>query len=219
MMHKDCLSRKGWDVLSNLEELLLKHQAVLAGGTGLALQIGHRLSEDLDFFTGKSFTTESVIDDFRRSGLPFKLISEEEGSITLDFNGIKVSLFRYRYPFLDKPVLLKGITVAGLLDIASMKVIAISQRGTKRDFADLYCILRNIPFHLIAAHVVKRFGPERINPVHIGKSLVYFADADSEPEPVYPKGNELSWNTIKQFLRAHVKQYVFDLDGALKNSR
>jgi len=64
--------------------------------------------------------------------------------------------------------------------------------------------------------MVKRFGGERINPVIIGKSLVYFADADSEPDPQYTKGNEIAWERIKRFFKTHVKQFVFDLDAAVK---
>ena len=62
---------------------------------------------------------------------------------------------------MEKPLLHEGIPIGGLLDIASTKVIAISQRGTKRDFVDLYLILQNIPFRRIAEHMGKRFGRER----------------------------------------------------------
>lgn len=108
--------------------------------------------------------------------------------------------------------------VAGILDIASMKVIAISQRGTKRDFIDLYVILQEVPFHKIAEHMINRFGKERINPLHIGKSLVYFSDAESNPEPEYVKGKEIKWDKIKKFFKGHAKQFVLDLDIAHKKS-
>jgi len=100
-----------------------------------------------------------------------------------------------------------------------MKVIAINQRGSKRDFVDLYFVLQDIPFHKIAANMVKRFGDERINPVHIGKSLVYFSDADTNPEPAYIKRREVEWERIRGFFRNHVKQFVLDLDAALKKDQ
>lgn len=127
-----------------------------------------------------------------------------------------MSLFKYDYPFIEKPVIYQGVQVAGILDIASMKVIAISQRGTKRDFVDLFFILQNMPFHKVAEHMVRRFGKERINPIHIGKSLVYFSDAESNPDTEYIKGKELSWDNVKKFFRHHVKQFVLDLDMAVK---
>ena len=124
---------------------------------------------------------------------------------------------KYDYPFTDKLTSYKGIKIAGLLDIAAMKIIAVSQRGTKRDFVDLYFILQDIPFHKMAGHIIKRFGQERINPVHIGKSLVYFTDADSNPEPQYLKGKDVKWDKIKKFFKSHVRQIVFDLDAAIKD--
>lgn len=110
----------------------------------------------------------------------------------------------------------KGLKVSGILDIASMKVIAISQRGTKRDFSDLYCILQDTPFHKIARHMVNRFGQERINPLHIGKSFVYFSDADSNPDPDYIEGKHIEWDKIRKFYIRHVRQFVLDLEAATK---
>lgn len=215
-MHKECFPEKGWKILRELKGMLAKREAILAGGTALALHIGHRISIDLDFFTNKEFKVEPVISEIRKTGLGFSIIAEGEGHITANIEGTKFSIFRYEYPFLDKPAVYKGIQVAGVFDIASMKVIAISQRGTKRDFVDLYFILQDIPFHKLADHMAKRFGKERINPVHIGKSLVYFSDAESNPEPEYLKGKGVSWAKAKSFFRWHVRQFVFDLDAAVK---
>jgi hypothetical protein len=98
-----------------------------------------------------------------------------------------------------------------------MKVIAISQRGTKRDFVDLYSILQDIPFHRIAEHMIKRFGKERVNPIHIGKSLSYFSDAESNPDPEYIKGKSVKWDIVKKFFKRHARQFTLDLDAALKD--
>jgi hypothetical protein len=196
--------------------MFIKREAILAGGTACAIHLGHRISMDLDFFTGMDFQIESVIAEIRKAGHPFQIISEGEGYLIVTIEGIKVSLFKYEYPFLEKTFIYEGIPVAGVLDIASMKVIAISQRGTKRDFVDLYCILQEMPFHKIAGHMVKRFGKGRINPVHVGKSLVYFSDADSNPEPEYVEARDESWEKIKSFFRNHVRQFVLDLDTAVK---
>lgn len=214
-MHKGCLSKKGWQVLRSLKSMLKKYNATLAGGTALALHIGHRVSVDLDFFSDADFRVESIISEIRKFGRSFRIISEGEGYLIAEVEGIKVSLFKYDYPFLEKPVMLEGVRIAQILDIAEMKVIAISQRGTKRDFVDLYIILQDTPFHKIAEHMAKRFGKERINPLHIGKSLVYFSDAESNPEPEYLKGKEIKWDEVKKFFRQHVKQFVLDLDASM----
>ena len=125
-------------------------------------------------------------------------------------NGWKV----LEYPFLEKPTPCEGINIAGVLDIAAMKIIAISQRGTKRDFVDMYFILQGVPFHKVAEHMVRRFGKGRINPIVIGKALVYFSDADSNPGPEYI-GEAVEWEVIKTFFRQHAKQFVLDLKTAL----
>jgi len=215
-MHKECFPEQGWRVLKSLKDMLAEYNAILAGGTALALHLGHRISVDLDFFTEMDFQVESIISEIRKTGNPFRIISEGEGYLVADVGGVKVSLFKYEYPFLEKPLMLGGVRVAAILDIASMKVIAISQRGTKRDFVDLFFILEEIPFHKVTEHMVRRFGKERINPVHIGKSLVYFSDAESHPEPLYARGKDLSWDAVKRSFRGHVKQFVLDLDAAVR---
>ncbi len=98
-----------------------------------------------------------------------------------------------------------------------MKVIAISQRGTKRDFVDLFFILQDLPFHKVAEHMVKRFGKERINPIHLGKSLVYFSDAESNPEPEHIKGKEYAGIISKFFSRIMSNNLSLILIWQLKN--
>jgi hypothetical protein len=215
-MHKECVPQEGWKVIRELKALLKRYDAILAGGTALALQIGHRVSLDLDFFTCRAMTVETIIAAMRRSARSFRIMSEGHDHITASVEGVKLSLFRYEYPFLEKTRRLEGLHIAGILDIAAMKLIAISQRGTKRDFIDLYFIMQGVPFHRIAAHSVHRFGKERISPVHIGKSLVYFTDAESHPDPAFLKGREVEWATVKKFFRQHVKQMVLDLHTAVE---
>ena len=218
-MHRDCFTEKGWKILHDLAGIFNKCSAVLAGGTALALQIGHRISVDLDFFTTKPFKVEAIISDIRKTENSFRILSESEDHLTADVDGVKVSLFRYEYPFLQKPLIFENARIAGLPDIAAMKIIAINQRGTRRDFIDLYCILQELPFHKIAGHMVKRFGKERINPVNIGKSLVYFSDAESEPEPQYLEGKTVRWEAVKKFFKQHVRQMVLDIDIATKEDK
>lgn len=218
-MHKDCFIDKGWKVVRAIKDIANKHNMVLAGGTALALHLGHRISYDLDFFIDRDFKVEPLISDIRKTGLSFQVISEGEGTLTVAIEGVKVSFLRYEYEFLEPKVEYKGITFAGILDIATMKVIAINQRGTRRDFVDLYVILQTYPFYRVAEYLVRRYGKGRINPVHIGKSMFYFSDADSNPEPAYAKGKAVEWETVKKFFRAHARQFMLDLEVAVKESR
>lgn len=213
-MYFKCLSPNARELLKKLNKTAHTHEFILAGGTGLALHLGHRISVDLDFFTQKAFSTEKVFQEIKRLGLRPQILEESEGSLTVTINGTKVSVFRYPYPFIEEMKEADGVPVAGVLDIASMKIIAISQRGAKRDFFDLYFMLQDIPFRNIAENMIKRFGADRINPVHIGKSLAYWSDADADPEPRLSSKEKPSWDKVKKFFVKNVQQMVLDMERA-----
>lgn len=213
-MYFKCLPPEAQILLKNLAKTVRAHKSLLADGTGLALQIGHRISVDLDFFSRETFLTENVFQEMRRLGLNPRVLEESEGSLTVTIDGTKVSLFRYPYPFIEEMKDADGVPVAGVIDIASMKIIATSQRGAKRDFFDLYFILQDIPFRKIAENMVHRFGNDRLNPVHIGKSLVFFNDADTDPDPRMLGNDNPSWEGMKKFFIKNVRQMVLDMEGA-----
>jgi len=213
-MHIECLPPKGRQVLKRLAGILSERHFILGGGTALALQLGHRVSVDLDFFTQSEFSTDALFRQLKGAGFNPQVLQEEEGTLTVIIDDVKVSMFHYPYPFMDAQFKAEGVLTAGILDIASMKVIAISQRGAKRDFVDLYFILQDTPFWKIADNMIKRFGSERINPVHIGKSLVYFDDAEADPEPQYLLKAPPKWESIKKFFKKNVQQVVIDLQKA-----
>lgn len=212
-MYPDCFPKHGHVVLDKLKNTVASERFILAGGTALALQIGHRISEDLDFFTEKTFSTDKVFQKIKRAGLVPAILQEEEGTLVLTVNDTKISFFHYAYPFIEEKTPFRGIHLANVIDIASMKVIAISQRGAKRDFIDLYFILRSIPFWKIAENMTARFGKDRINPVNIGKSLVYFNDAEEDPEPRYSGKTKPEWKAVKKFFTGHVRQMVLDMEA------
>lgn len=216
VMHLNCLPSDVRGLLKDLSGIVHAHDFILAGDTALALQLGHRLSVDLDFFTARPFSTEGIFSELRRLGLDPVVLEESTGSLTVTLNKAKVSMFHYPYPFTSKEKEIKGIPVAGIIDIASMKVIAISQRGAKRDFVDLYFVLQDIPFRKVAENMIERFGRGRINSVHIGKSLVFFNDADSDPEPRYAGTENPDWEDVKTFFTNNVQQMVLDMDKAGK---
>ncbi|MBI4680944.1 MAG: nucleotidyl transferase AbiEii/AbiGii toxin family protein [Nitrospirae bacterium] len=213
-MHFKCLPPEAWTLLKKLNKTVRTHELILAGGTGLALQIGHRISVDLDFFTQKVFSVEKVFQEMKLRNLKPKVLEESEGSLTVTIDGTKMSVFRYPYPFIEAIKEAHGVPVAGIIDIAAMKIIAISQRGAKRDFIDLYFVLQDTPFRKVAENMVSRFGTDRVNPVHIGKSLVYFSEAESDPEPRFLSNEKPSWDKVKIFFVKNVQQMVLDMEKA-----
>lgn len=170
----------------------------LAGGTALALQAGHRQSVDLDFFTEREKFDEKKMEKLLTSQGRWITTSLSKGTLYGEFMGAKLSFIAYPFFMPTMPTCKYGaITIMTPINIAVMKITAISQRGRKRDFFDLYWICQNVkPLSEIIPRVHKQYAV-RQNPTHILKSLVYFEDAESDPEPeIYFKAN---WNTVKSF--------------------
>jgi len=175
----------------------------LAGGTALALSMGHRVSMDLDFFSSqKTFLPQEVIRHFSDEVWHGDVV--KEGTLYGKLFGAKVSFIAYPFFIPKAPVLRYGtVRVLPPEDIAVMKIIAISQRGKKRDFLDLYWYVQH---QESLAEVLKRL-PEQYPTVahdyhHILKSLTYFADAEEDPMPkLFFKAN---WKEIKTFFQKEV---------------
>jgi len=117
---------------------------------------------------------------------------------------VKFSLFYYSYPLLKKPVKFKNINLASIDDISAMKIAAISERGTKRDFVDLYFILQKIQINDVLRFYEQKYKKLASNSVHIRKSLIYFDDAEDENMPKMLK--QISWKEVKSFYEQEVKK-------------
>lgn len=193
--------------------LFLQTKWYLAGGTALALQVGHRQSVDLDFFTPeKAFTEISVERELFNTGM-WQTTLLEKGTIFGTLRNAKISFIAYPFFIPSKHRLGCGMVRILLShDIASMKVIAISQRGRKRDFVDLYwyCINQE-PLTKIIQRAVKQYPGQEYNIAHILKSLTYFSDADGDLMPkVFFKTD---WRTIRKFFQQEVKKIARVLVG------
>jgi len=98
--------------------------------------------------------------------------------------------------------------VAAWQDIVAEKIKAVSQRGSKRDFWDIYSVIAlRSSIDKVGALFLERFKGTGINLYHVAKSMVYFEDADKEPDPVLlANGKKLDWERIKQFFEANIKE-------------
>jgi hypothetical protein len=172
---------------------------------------------DFDFFTMRSFRPDRLHQAINGLELEAMVLQEEPGTLTLSADGVKVSFFHYPYAFLEATSMLHGIQISGLIDIASMKLMARMQRGAKRDYIDLYWILQDIPFSKIVANMINRYGANRVNPLVIGKALVFFQDADADPDPAY-LGKHMAWTKIKKYFIGHVQQFVLDIQEVVRNN-
>ena len=216
-MHPECLEPEAAHLLPIVASALQPYSPVLAGGTALALQVSHRVSADFDFFTNHEVDPAAVVLAMQATSVEVRVLKLEPGTAVMTANGVKVSLFQYPYPFAEPTERFSGATVASIVDIAGMKLIAIMQRGARRDFVDLYAVLKTTPFRVIAHNAIQRFGPTLIEPVIIGKALAWFADADAQPDPAY-LGKPVQWSVIKRFFRSSVPQFVLDLEAERADS-
>ncbi len=166
----------------------------LAGGTCLALQIGHRRSVDFDFFIPADFDTSVIVDKLTEIG-SYQRESEERNTINGSLNGVRISFFGYRYGIIDEFKIFNNIRLAGLKDIAAMKLEAIAGRGSRKDFVDIFFLLQRFTLDEIFVFHQEKYGSGLSNQYHLLKSLVYFVDAESEAMPVMIK--PLRWTDVK----------------------
>lgn len=138
-MFEKTLVKGAKDNLALLGKSGLLQDAYLAGGTAAALWLGHRISVDLDFFIPKEFNPRQVATQLSKLGR-FEEEKTDKGTIGGRFQGIKFSLFEYTYPLVAATKSYLSLNVADLKDIGAMKIDAISSRGARRDFIDLYFI-------------------------------------------------------------------------------
>ncbi len=198
-MFTKTLSQNASGALALLGKSSILGNAYLAGGTACALQLGHRVSLDLDFFTEKEFPTEIVLKQLGK--LPgFKLDETSKWTILGSFPKVKFSYFYYPYPLIDKTSKFCGINIASLADITAMKIDAICSRGTKRDFIDLYFLIKKkFSLEQVLKFYDKKYYRLTNNIYHITRSLNYFMDAESQDSPKML--TPISWQEVKDFFQ------------------
>lgn len=178
--------------------------AYLAGGTACAFHLGHRISADLGFFTPAEFVPREFGDALRRTG-KFVAVQESRGTVRGSFEDIQFSLFFYKYPMLFPFLRFGDINIAALQDLAAMKLLAISDRGVRRDFVDLYFICQEISLEEVFGLYDRKYGNFENMRFHILKSLVYFADADAETQELVML-KKVKWDEIKGFFEEKVRE-------------
>lgn len=205
-MFTEVLSRNTQEALALLGESSVLKDAYLAGGTAVALQLGHRISIDLDFFTSKRFDVNMTARALKESG-NFLIKQISWGTLQGYFKKVRFSLFVYEYPVLFHSKRFHNIKILDIKDIGAMKLAAISDRGVKRDFIDLYFICKKgVSLSYLLRLYDKKYKKLKNNLIHIQKSLVYFDDADSEEMPKMLR--KVIWQDIKKFFENEVKKLI-----------
>ena len=205
MIYKNILSEKHLEVLKKLKSL--PKGTYMAGGTALALQLGHRTSLDFDFYTKEHFETEIVLKSFQQDVPDIKIERIAKDTLILDADGISVSLFYYPYELIRNLVSFEGINLASIEDVAAMKMVAVSMRGKRRDFIDVYYLLQKFSLEEIIKFTIEKYPSYQ--PMVILKGLIYFKDAEKED---FSRGikvfdKDFSWEKVKKKIFEEVEKY------------
>ena len=210
-MFEQVLSKNAKESLAILGKDPPFKKAYLAGGTALALQLGHRESRDFDFFTREKFNAKNLAKKLSKQFSNFKLEKVAWGTVMGYIGKTRFTIFFYDYPLLFRAREFLGINIVDLRDIAAMKIAAISDRGTKRDFVDLYFLLKNkvVTLEDCLNLYDRKFKKLQQNKFHILKSFTYFVDAEAEEMPLMFQS--VSWKEIKKFLEQETRQLAQSL--------
>lgn len=202
MLHTKTIEPNTLELLKSLMQKHYLKQFVLVGGTALALHIGHRQSVDIDLFTIEDFNTNELlpllIKDYNLS-----LVNQTPQSLICTINNVKVDFIRFQYPFIRPISEIDGVRIISTEDIAAMKLDAIVGRGRKKDFYDIYYLLKQINIEKLLELYQEKYPHQTT--FHVLRSLVYFADADPDPDPIV-FDNKLTWHNIKNSLIKEIQK-------------
>lgn len=198
-----------WNTIDKFRKSVLKKLVAsnpledyyMAGGTGISLQCGCRMSYDFDFFTPIRFDASVLSQHISKLG-EFKVIYEKGSTLHGILDGINVTFLYYPNPMVKEYIFddeIEGLKYASLMDIAVMKLVALSSRGAKKDYFDLCYMAKYQDINLIQAFYLldEKFIDKNINKIHIIQSLTYFDDAEKEAD--LDMIEIISWNEIKNF--------------------
>jgi hypothetical protein len=206
--HWEAVTSQARDLLTVLGQMpLILHSFYLAGGTALALRLGHRISQDLDLFANIQVLDDDlrhdIIKDLRQNH-QVDLLQDSVLGLVLQVDGQPVSFFSYGYPLLAPTDQVSGVQVAGVLDIGLMKLDAVAGRGTRKDFYDLFFIASHIPLDELFSRSADKYSQSRGFGMRVLTALVDFDIADSQDEPTMLFSVE--WDQVKAFFTTQARQ-------------
>jgi len=185
----------------------------LAGGTALALHFGHRTSKDLDFYTPQSFKNSEIVGQFNKL---FKgeitEVRRAPDTLWLKVKSTDLSFFRYPYKLIQSVVPYLGVDLASVEDVAAMKMEAVIGRGKKRDFVDIYYLIRKYGLKKFLKFFKQKY-PESFNEPNCLHALMYFKDVEApqkDRKRIYIY-ESIEWKSMKEYIEKEVKKYQLDL--------
>lgn len=191
----------------------------LVGGTALSIQIRHRLSEDLDFiFDGEKLNTNSIRRNIANLFPDYRIIRQDlPWQIDFVINNVKVTFFStgaISLPFnvKNQSFYYKKINICKAKTIASLKMAAIAQRNTIRDYFDLYTLIKH---HFSLKEIInqtKKLIPN-LSPITYTETLIYTRDIEETSLENHLMPNEVISNTeIAEFFIHEIRKIKEEID-------
>lgn len=179
----------------------------LVGGTALALQIGHRISVDLDLFSETKFPP-SILTKIKKvfSGSIISIAYRTSEQLDLFIDGVKTTFFHFPYPLISPCKKIKNVPLATLLEIASMKAFAIGKRLSYKDYIDWYFLLKEkfVDLRRVIAHAKKKFSADFNDRLFLGQ-LVSLRDIP--PQKIAFLRDPVDRKTVVDFLEKTVRAF------------
>jgi predicted nucleotidyltransferase component of viral defense system len=214
MIYETAITPSCQKTLTYLRQQPFINDFYLAGGTALALQIGHRLSTDLDWFSARrtllAFDREAIWRVLQVSE-QFQIVSEQDGMMFLRLSGTDVSFIYQQHPLLQETVSYQDVQLASPTDIGLMKLAAINSRGTRRDFIDLYCLREIVTLEQLFALVPQKYTNRPEFLAISARALAYFEDAEQQPMPQMFR--QIRWSDVKTYCQMAARKLARDLAG------
>ena len=206
MLYYETIAPATLELLTTLQQIQGIRNTRLVGGTALALHIGHRTSVDLDLFTvDPEDDFLSVIAAIKNKGYQLDIQKQSTNILLAMINDIKVDIVNYPYPWLLPEVREANISLASVKDIAAMKLSAITNRGTKKDFIDLWYLLKIYSLEEMLEFYRQKYDTSAS--FMVLKSLTWFDDAENEVQPRMFDQN-FDWKNVKSTINAEVKKLI-----------
>ncbi len=202
MLHQETVEPDTFQIIIDLQKKDYLRNFYLVGGTALSLQMGHRISDDIDMFTPLAFDENELYPILKRD---FDFIIEKKFKRTLMgyVRNVKTDFIAHQYKIIHPVITENEITMLNLPDIAAMKLNAITFSGTRlKDFADIYFLLEKISFKQMLDTFLEKY--EKVNPYVAAKALNYFEDINPA-EKIQILRKDFTIEKMKQRLQQAVK--------------
>jgi hypothetical protein len=186
--------------LQTLEEVFelheIKSQFALAGGTSLALQIGHRMSVDLDIFSEEPFSTDELNLELNAHFKgDYELLGLKKSMLFTNIKKVKCDFIREPAKTIRPHVFMEGVRLYSVEDVCAMKMHTICGRGKKKDFFDIYALLQNFSWEEMLGWFQEKYGDTQF--YYLWRSIKYFEDAEEDPDIIGFLPYSADWQQIK----------------------